>query len=188
MCCGHGSRIGCGRGDRVALYEWENRDYVADATQKRALISSELIPEVDAQQVISLPVTVGDSLTLLGYEWEEAGRCQGEGEILTFWRVEKELPDVPWAIFFHVLAPDGTMVDQEDRLDVVTRGLRPGDIFVQIHRVSIPSELPAETLWVQLGLYRQDTMDRLGVERASRDDVVDDRILLGTLQSVCADK
>jgi hypothetical protein len=143
---------------------------------------------VDAQQVISLPVTVGDSLTLLGYEWEEAGRCQGEGEILTFWRVEKELPDVPWAIFFHVLAPDGTMVDQEDRLDVVTRGLRPGDIFVQIHRVSIPSELPAETLWVQLGLYRQDTMDRLGVERASRDDVVDDRILLGTLQSVCADK
>jgi 4-amino-4-deoxy-L-arabinose transferase-like glycosyltransferase len=172
-------------GDRVALYEWENRDYVADATQKRALISSELIPEMDAQQVISLPVMVGDSLTLLGYEWEAAGQCQGGVEILTFWCVEKELSGVPWAIFFHVLAPDGTIVDQEDRLDVVTRGLLPGDIFVQIHRVSIPSELSAEDLWVQLGLYRQDTMDRLGVELASKDDVIGDRILLGTLQSVC---
>jgi hypothetical protein len=64
------------------------------------------------------------------------------------------------AVFAHLLAGDGTFLAGDDGLWVDPLTLRPGDRFVQIHRLVLPSDAPAGPYTLALGLYDPLTGDR----------------------------
>jgi len=121
-----------------------------------------------------------------GLELVEA-RWMGELELLVIWRVAEplDLPPSPIVanppppgvysgprlkVFAHLLAADGTQVAGDDGLWVDPLTLQPGDYFLQVHRFTLPSDVPAGPYAVRLGLYdprpgeemRWDVLDGAG--------------------------
>ncbi len=64
-------------------------------------------------------------------------------------------------MFVHVLGADGSIVAQQDRLDVPAYGWRSGDVIAQIHHIELPPEV--ESPEIAVGLYNPDTNTRLPV-------------------------
>jgi len=105
------------------------------------------------------------------------------GSVLTFdtiWLLAKPISP-PLKIFIHVTAPDGKIVAQWDGLDVNVGTLAAGDMFIQRHRINLPSDLPPGPYRVSLGVYRPDSGHRL---TATLGDRAVDSIVLGMLTLV----
>ena len=104
-----------------------------------------------------LPIEFGNTAELIGYQLEE----QDSGlTLITYWRAGDQVA-APLQMFVHVLGPDGSIVAQQDRLDVPAYGWRAGDVFVQVHHL----DRPAQAESVALGLYQSDTGQRLPGDR-----------------------
>jgi hypothetical protein len=101
-------------------------------------------------------------------------------ELLTVWRVAAplDLPPLPivanppppgvyaglrLAVFMHLLGSDGTLVAGDDGLWVDPLTLRPGDRFLQIHRLAADADASAGPYTVALGLYDPLTGGRWAV-------------------------
>jgi hypothetical protein len=142
---------------------------------------------------LDLPVNLGEVVDLLGYDLltttVEPG---GEVVLLTAWRVrDADLatearqmvgePLTPELVAFtHALAPDGSIVGQRDRLDVPSWHWRPGDVFVQLHRFAMASDISPGPYSLEVGFYTREGSRRLPV--IVDDASVDDRILLQPLE------
>jgi 4-amino-4-deoxy-L-arabinose transferase-like glycosyltransferase len=164
---------------------------------------AQLSPALTCYVVASPPAPGGDALgqfenglELVAADWEQDGPLEPGGEVLllTTWRVAAplELPAMPivanppppgvysgprLAVFAHLLAPDGSVVESDDGLWVDPLTLRLDDRFVQVHRFSLPDDAPAGPYALELGLY--DPLD--GQRRAvldAQDRPVADRVLI----------
>jgi hypothetical protein len=99
-------------------------------------------------------VNVGDVLTLVGSDLRtpESGPG-GTLELITFWlprvgpAAESEL-----VLFTHLLR-ESRVVAQQDRLDVPPSSWRPGELFAQVHRFSVPADQPAGIYTLEVGAY-----------------------------------
>lgn len=120
-------------------------------------------------------VTFGKLITLLGYDFLPSS-TPGAVRLLTHWQVEDALPG-DLSIFLHLLAADGTIVSQHDGLDAAAATLKPGDEFVQLHRLPLPGVTPAGAHTLQIGLYRRDAGS---ASRLLHDGDPADRVLLYT--------
>ena len=127
-----------------AIYRWSPEETLA-ALQPR--LEAPLRP--DRQ-----PVAVGASLTFLGY------RLQGEPSagqtllLLTLWQVEAPLPpDRDAVLFTQLLDGQNQVVAQQDRLDAPSWQWQPGDRFLQLHRLTLPADLPPGTYTLITGVY-----------------------------------
>ena len=128
---------------------------------------------VGADERLMLPVDFAHSVQLAGYSLEPPTIVAGDTICLvTLWRVlspealgpvPPELYGYDAAIFVHVLNSDGKVVAQEDRLDAPAWNWRPGDTFVQVHRLTTESDLPPGRYDVEIGLYTRPDMRRLPV-------------------------
>ena len=120
-----------------------------------------------------------NGLELIGAEWiDEASLAPGqEATLLTTWRVAGplELPPIPIianppppgiysgsrvSIFAHLLTPDETSFVVDDGLWLDPLTLQPGDWFLQVHRFSLPPDMPAGPYLLELGGYDPMTGDR----------------------------
>ena len=105
---------------------------------------------------------------LIGYEARPAQARPGETiRVLTYWRAER-VDASPLTMFAHLLGPDGTLVAQEDRLDVALETLHPGDEFLQTHRVTLPGDTPPGIGHIAIGLYSPVTQVRVPVSGSDR--------------------
>ena len=139
----------------------------------------------------TLPVDFGHSVELVGYDLESPTISGGETvQVVTLWRVlsPEPLGPVPAgfygydaAIFVHLLDENGQVVTQEDRLDAPAWDWRPGDTFVQIHRLATP-ELSHGRYDVEIGLYTRPDVRRLPVY--VNGEPRGDRLLLRSLEVV----
>jgi hypothetical protein len=112
----------------------------------------------------------GDALTLLEARWLGDPVRPGEtAELLTMWRVTDPAsvgPIVPPAfetdviLFSHVLDAGGDILAQRDALDAPSWAWQAGDIFIQIHSLSIPVDAEPGLHETVVGVY-----DRLSGER-----------------------
>jgi 4-amino-4-deoxy-L-arabinose transferase-like glycosyltransferase len=112
----------------------------------------------------------GNALTLLESRWLEARVRPGEtAELLTVWRVtdpSRVGPLVPPAfetdviLFTHVLDTNGDILAQRDALDAPSWAWQAGDVFIQIHTLSIPADAMLGLHETVVGVY-----DRLSGER-----------------------
>lgn len=152
---------------------------------------SDTFPTTDPRsgyRPLDLPVNVGNLVDLVGYDLRtprvEPG---GEVELLTVWRVREgfggdpERGSVPELVAFaHVLSPGGSVLGQQDRLDVPSWHWTPGGSFVQLHRFPIDESAPTGLYPVQAGFYARGDGQRLPVVVDGTS--VDDRILLRPLE------
>lgn len=122
-----------------------------------------------------------NGLKLDGVAWSEGKPAPGQKtEVWLAWRVAGllDLPAIPvvahppppgvysgprLAVFTHLLTADGTFVVGDDGLWVDPTTLRPGDRFVQLHRLSLPSDAPPGPYRLEVGLYDPMTGERWAV-------------------------
>jgi 4-amino-4-deoxy-L-arabinose transferase-like glycosyltransferase len=120
-------------------------------------------PELAHLPPPGLPLAFGGRFTLLGAELQGDGVLPGgELRLTTYWRVLTVDPS-PVVAFVHLTSDGQDIWGQQDWLDVRTAGLQPGDRFAQVHSVVIDPETPPGFYYVQLGLYRPDTLVRLPI-------------------------
>ncbi|MDJ0755172.1 MAG: glycosyltransferase family 39 protein [Ardenticatenaceae bacterium] len=109
------------------------------------------------------------AITLLSAEWlADNVPPGGVAEMMTVWQIESpavwpaaadRAPDL--AIFVHVLADDGEIFTQEDRLDAPFSTWRSGDLLVQIHQLYLPPETTPGDYRGRLGMYERGSEQRL---------------------------
>jgi len=141
---------------------------------------------VAAPAALALPVNLGDAVELTGYELKQPAVSPGETvTLITAWRVVDPAalgPDLPQhygrgaKIFVHLLNATGQLVGQEDRLDVPAWNWRPGDRFVQVHRITLDPALTPGPYALAIGIYTRPDQARLTV--LNGDEPVGDHIVL----------
>jgi hypothetical protein len=110
---------------------------------------------------LTLPVSFGESLSLLGYDVSSRKLASGdELTILTRWRATNPGSPQPVAIFVHLIDANGKLVAQDDRLGYPHHGWEVGDEFAQVHHIAIPPDTAPGAYSLKLGLYFRDTMAR----------------------------
>jgi hypothetical protein len=121
-----------------------------------------------------------DLVELVGYRWaSEPGEPGEEMALLTMWRANGAGAP-PLNLFAHLLDSGGQYVTGEDRLDVPAQTWQAGDLFVQVHRLPLPADLPSGDYWPEVGFYNRTDGVRLPVFRDGQ--VVADRVLLEPVQ------
>jgi hypothetical protein len=126
------------------------------------------------QPTVPLSATFGNTAELLGYDVQRTDR---DLKLITYWRAGDQVV-TPLQMFVHVLGPDGSIVAQQDRLDVPADGWRSGDVIVQIQHIDLPPDVQHSTL--AIGLYRPDTNSRLPVTLDGQP--TGDQVLLSEVQ------
>ena len=102
-----------------------------------------------------LPVDVGEWLSFRGYRivgW--TGNPGGELDLLALWQVEARLPDDRDGVFFTQLLDDqNQVVAQRDQLGAPSWDWQPGDVVLQLHRLSLPADTPSGRYTLIAGVY-----------------------------------
>ncbi|MFO7680023.1 MAG: phospholipid carrier-dependent glycosyltransferase [Chloroflexota bacterium] len=116
------------------------------------------------------PSTGSAQAVFLGYEDAQNDPSAHEINLITGWRVV-EVTERPLKLFVHALNEQGEIVGQWDGLDVDPASWQSGDVFVQLHRFSVPETAVVHSF--AIGLYDGETLERLGepivVERKIKD-------------------
>ena len=107
------------------------------------------------QQATPLSAKFGETADWLGYDLKQTGQ---DVTLVTYWRAGDKIV-TPLQMFVHVLGPDGSIVTQQDRLDVPAYGWRSGDVIAQVQRLTLPANLKPAT--IEIGLYNPDSGLRL---------------------------
>jgi len=108
-------------------------------------------------------VDFGRKVKLLGYQVEQPARQPGQTlNITTYWQVIDQPPPF-MTTFVHLLDSTGQIAAQTDRQSVLADTLQPGDVFMQLHSIELPAELPRESLRLSIGLYSSETGQRLPI-------------------------
>jgi hypothetical protein len=85
------------------------------------------------------------------------------------WRAETESP-TSYHVFVHVVEVSGNILAQSDAVPAnwtrPTTGWLPGEYVIDTHMLTLPAELPADPLYLRVGLYNPDTGERLRVNGA----------------------
>ena len=110
------------------------RTKLADEDRTYALYRFDLASRITP--TVSLSAQFGDTAELLGYD---AQRTDRDLRLITYWRAGDDVV-TPLQMFVHVLGPDGSIVAQQDRLDVPAYGWRSGDVIAQIHHIDLPPD------------------------------------------------
>ncbi len=184
-----------------SVYRWEGSAALSLADAQQGLVGwsdATTFPAQDplaAYELLELPATLGDLVTLVGYTIPISTVKPGEQfAVVTYWQVLGQ-PDTEWetVLFTHLLnvgeAP--SVVAQQDRLDVPGASWFVGDTFAQVHRIAIgpdvrpgryPLEVGAYTRPIPTPLVPDPPTERLPLAVDGR--LVDDRILLPPVEVV----
>ncbi|MBI5031790.1 MAG: glycosyltransferase family 39 protein [Chloroflexi bacterium] len=129
----------------------------------------------DTNMLITTPIQVGDALQFIGYKVVNPDTRLGTDlNVLTYWRVLRRPPSM--AAFVHLVDSQQRVVAQFDGFEAVVDRLAPGDVVVQLHTLSLPSDLPTGTYRFELGAYARDDLQRMPLSTGT------DRVLLQTWQ------
>jgi hypothetical protein len=104
-----------------------------------------------------LSAAFGRTADLLGYDVRQTDR---DVRLITYWRAGDQIV-TPLQMFAHVLGADGSIVAQQDQLDVPAYGWRRGDVIAQLQHIDLPPDVGAPE--IAIGLYNPVTSERLPV-------------------------
>ena len=131
--------------------------------------------EQTADQV-RLPARFGNAADLIGFTLAEAPKPSQGMILITYWRAGEQ-PVAPLQLFAHAIGAGGHILAQDDRLDALAYGWRPGDVIAQISRLDLTqaSDLPP-AYSIEIGLYHPGSGERLPVSAGGRE--INHRLLL----------
>lgn len=117
---------------------------------------------IEAPAEATVPVQFGEAAEFLGYDLQASPVAAGdELRLVTLWRAGN--PFENGVLFTQMLDDGGRPLAQSDRLDVPSYYWVPGDIFLQLHRFTIPEGLPDGRYSLIIGLYISDSEQRIPV-------------------------
>jgi hypothetical protein len=123
-------------------------------------------PEAPGGQAVSAPpLRFGENVTFLGYErsWGEQYRPGDTVPIVTYWRIDGDIPP-DLILFAHFQSdPGAAPVAQLDGIGVLPASLRPRDVLVQTSFVQLPWTTAPGTYLISLGAFRSSDERRLDV-------------------------
>jgi len=141
------------------LYEDDGRMVYPRGGRARVAPSAMSLAEAVSSAPIDLPLSF-DGLTLLGFTLDRPTLKPGETVYLeTAWRVEN-VPGRLLSVMAHALGPDGRVVATGDGLGAPIESWQVGDVFVQRHALTLPSDAPSGPYWIQTGVYWLDNGER----------------------------
>ena len=149
----------------------------AAEAEHTAFESQTVFPDLHETRPMTLPVKFGESAELLGYQLSKSSKPSGSETLITYWRAGEHVVK-PLQMFVHAIGPKGTIAAQSDRLDTSAYDWQPDDLIAQVHQLVLPAQ--TEQLWLEIGLYKLDTGERLPV--SADDQVLGDRLLLQEIQ------
>ena len=170
-----------GTGNAFDVYDWN------PAAALDALYPAHTTTTTDGLQ---LPINFGGAAELLGYTVEPKPVAAGQTlTVTTAWRVidAEPLGPVPpnfygydAAIFVQLLDANRQVAAQEDRLDAPAWDWRSGEVFIQMHVLTLGADLATGQYDLALGVYARPAIHRLPVRV---DGVVQgDAVILATLE------
>ncbi|MEZ4590121.1 MAG: phospholipid carrier-dependent glycosyltransferase [Chloroflexota bacterium] len=127
--------------------------FTADEGRQQLLHPIFTPPDLEGQ-----PVTVGETAVFLGYDDVRNDQPANEIALITGWQVT-QATERPLKIFVHALDESGQLVGQWDGLDVDATTWQSGDVFVQLHRFTVPETAVIHAF--AIGLYDGVTLERL---------------------------
>jgi hypothetical protein len=130
-----------------ALYHFDLAQRLTQAAQQ----AQQIVPDM------VLPVNFGESAELIGYDVKRAGNRL---TLITYWRAGDRVV-TPLQLFVHAIGPDGSIVAQQDRLDVPAYSWHSGDVIAQVHQIDLPPDI--ERSEIAIGLYNPASNTRLPV-------------------------
>lgn len=140
--------------------------HIAPSAQPLAqvLTSSTMIP----------PLETDGPLIFLGAHFDPGPYRPGSVlGLTTYWHVTASPELRNLSIMGHLLAEDGSLVNNSDGLGVPVNQWHQGDDIAQHHAISIPLETPSGSYYLQSGAYWLDTFQRWSIADQG------DRIVLG---------
>jgi hypothetical protein len=110
-------------------------------------------------------IPVGDALLFMGHHVQtQTLRPGDEVRVATLWRAVRPAEEL--VLFSQMLGPDGRPAAQDDRLDVPSSQWREGDVFIQLHRFSVPDGAAPGLYPLIVGAYQAAGGRRLAVQLA----------------------
>jgi hypothetical protein len=110
----------------------------------------------------AVPVSFGEAAEFLGYDLQTPLVSAGqEVRLVTLWRTGTALAD--GVLSAQLLDGEGRPLAQSDRLDVPSYYWAAGDIFLQLHRFTVPDDLPDGRYSLIVGLYTRSDEQRVPV-------------------------
>ncbi len=116
-------------------------------------------------QPLDLPADLGHTIALVGCQLSSQTVTPGdEVTLITYWRVLSSDP-IPRApspgqgldvvLFTHMLAPNGDppVVAQQDRLDAPAWNWHPGEVFAQVHHLTVGHDVSTGLYPLEVGAY-----------------------------------
>jgi hypothetical protein len=111
----------------------------------------------DVQESIEkCPISLDGPLAFLGYTVTQG---EQDSTLLTYWQVISK-PERAFSLMAHLVSKDDHHVSVGDGLGIPWHELKPGDVLVQRHLLSLPEDLPSGSYHFQTGGYWLDTMER----------------------------
>lgn len=128
----------------------------------------------------ALSATWGDSIRLLGYDWDGPPPPGQNVRLVLYWQALRDI-DTPYTVFTHIIGPNETLVGQKDSWprngDYPTSMWMKGEVIRDEYFIPVSRQLPAGDYRLQIGLYDPETHERLAaVQNGQR--ALNDIILL----------
>lgn len=103
-----------------------------------------------------LQAQFGPAIQLYGYQ---LGQTAGQLDLTLYWQA-LAVPQSDYKVFVHLLAEDGTIIAQDDRIPVdwlrPTTGWRAGELLTDHYLLSIPAGLSPASYRLFVGLYQPE--------------------------------
>ncbi len=165
--------------DDSRLYVLDQRERLAQTVVEVQTAEVSFAPEA-GRGTTQLPIDFGHAIELLGYHVEASPVNAGQSIVMkTYWKATGPLPPF-LTVFVHLLDQNGSIVAQIDRESVLADTLQPGDVFMQLHQIDLPPDLPPGTYRLTAGLYASNTGQRLPLYE--EDTARGDRIFWQTVE------
>jgi hypothetical protein len=130
-------------------------------------------------------VTLGDKISLLGYDVTPSVKPGQDLEVTITWQALREM-DRNYKVFVHLYDEHGGILGQQDRLPGLgarpTTTWRSGEILVDRYNIPIPDDAPAGRLPLAVGLYDAETGERLATRGPDSELLGQNRITLGKVE------
>jgi hypothetical protein len=137
------------------------------ATQIVSLTQSSKVqwsPEAGVSGSVQLPVDFDHTLEFLGYQVDKTRRQAGKDvRVSVYWRMLRAKPPLFLTGFVHLLSDPEHVITQNDRQALLTDTLQPGDVFIQVHTLTIPQDTPPGAYRLSVGWYSGLTNQRLRI-------------------------
>ena len=129
--------------------------------------------------------TFGDHITLLGHDLTSAATPGETAAVTLYWKAEQQI-GTDYKVFVHLYDGQGGILAQRDRRPGLgaraTTTWQQGEIVADRYYVEMPSDAPAGTYEVGVGLYDPRSGDRLRAFGPDGDRLAQDRVILGRLE------